>query len=40
MFSYNEEKLGQGRDKARDFLTENPDLLSEIETKVREKLAE
>ena len=39
-FSYNEEKLGQGRDKARDFLTENPDLLSEIETKVREKLAE
>ena len=39
-FSYNEEKLGQGRDKARDFLTENPDLLSEIETKVREKLAD
>lgn len=39
-FSYNEEKLGQGRDKARDFLTENPVLLSEIETKVREKLAE
>lgn len=39
-FSYNEEKLGQGRDKARDFLTENPDLLNEIETKVREKLAQ
>lgn len=39
-FSYNEEKLGQGRDKARDFLTENPDLLNEIETKVRQKLAE
>ena len=39
-FSYNDEKLGQGRDKARDFLTENPDLLNEIETKVREKLAE
>lgn len=39
-FSYNEEKLGQGRDKARDFLTENPDLLNEIETRVREKLAE
>lgn len=39
-FSYNEEKLGQGRDKARDFLTENPDLLNEVETRVRAKLAE
>ena len=39
-FSYNEEKLGQGRDKAKEFLTQNPDLLSEIETKVREKLAQ
>ena len=38
-FSYNEEKLGQGRDKARDFLTENPDILNTIETLVREKLA-
>ena len=39
-FSYNDEKLGQGREKAKEFLTENPDLLKEIETKVREKLAE
>ena len=39
-FSFNEEKLGQGRDKARDFLTENPDILSEVERLVREKLAE
>ena len=39
-FSYNEEKLGQGRDKAKEFLTQNPDLLNEIETKVREKLAQ
>ena len=38
-FSFNEEKLGQGRDKARDFLTENPDILNTIETLVREKLA-
>lgn len=38
-FSFNEEKLGQGRDKARDFLTENPDILSQVETLVREKLA-
>ncbi len=39
-FSFKEEKLGQGRDKARDFLTENPDILSEVEALVREKLAE
>ena len=39
-FSYNDEKLGQGREKAKEFLELNPELLSEIETKVREKLAE
>ena len=38
-FSFNDEKLGQGRDKARDFLNENPDILNQIETLVREKLA-
>ncbi len=39
-FSYNDEKLGQGREKAKEFLATNPDLLAEVETKVREKLAE
>ena len=39
-FSYNDEKLGQGRDKARDYLNANPELLSEIENIVRTKLAE
>ncbi len=39
-FSYNEEKLGQGREKAKEFLASNPDLLAEVETKVRAKLAE
>ena len=39
-FSYNDEKLGQGRDKARDYLNANPELLSEIERIVREKLAD
>ena len=39
-FSYNDEKLGQGRDKARDYLNANPDLLAEIEGLVRAKLAE
>lgn len=39
-FSYNEEKLGQGRDKSKEFLEENPKILEEIETKVREKIKE
>ena len=38
-FSYNEEKLGQGRDKSKEVLAENPELLAEIERLVREKLA-
>ena len=38
-FSYNDEKLGQGRDKSKEFLQENQKILAEIETKVREKLA-
>ena len=38
-FSYNDEKIGQGRDKAKEFLEENPDILAEVEAKVREKLA-
>jgi len=38
-FSYNDEKLGQGRDKARDYLNDNPELLAEIDRLVREKLA-
>ena len=39
-FSFNEEKLGQGRDKAKEFLSENPDILNQVETLVREKLAQ
>ena len=38
-FSYNEEKLGQGRDKSKEFLDEHPEILKEIEQKVREILA-
>ena len=38
-FSYNDEKLGQGRDKSKEFLAENPEILKEIEAKVREKIA-
>lgn len=39
-FSFNEEKLGQGRDKAKEYLAENTDILAEVEKLVREKLAE
>ena len=35
-FSYKEEKLGQGREKAKEFLEQNPDVLLEIENKIRE----
>ena len=33
-FSYGETRLGQGRDKARAYLEENPDLLEELKQKV------
>lgn len=39
-FSYNDAKLGQGREKSKEFLDANPELLAEIERLVREKLAE
>ncbi len=34
--SYNGAKIGQGRENAKAFLTENPKLLREIEQKVRQ----
>ncbi|WP_277221684.1 recombinase RecA [Peptoniphilus vaginalis] len=34
-YSYGEERLGQGRENAKDFLEENPELLKEIDHKVR-----
>jgi recombination protein RecA len=37
-YAYNGEKIGQGRDNAREFLRENPELAMEIENKVREAL--
>ncbi|HUI92769.1 MAG TPA: recombinase RecA [Chitinivibrionales bacterium] len=36
--SYNGERLGQGRDKSRDFLEENKDIMAKIEKELREKL--
>ena len=39
-FSFNDEKLGQGRDKAKEFLAENPGILNTVEGMIRERLAE
>jgi recombination protein RecA len=37
-YSYNGERVGQGKDNAREFLKENPEIAQEIEAKIREKL--
>jgi len=37
-FSYNDIKLGQGRDNVKDFLKSNPEILKEIDEKLRKKL--
>ena len=37
-YSYNEERLGQGRENAKQFLKENPDIRLEIQQKIRESL--
>jgi len=33
-YSYNNERIGQGRDKAVAFLTDNPDILKEVQDKI------
>lgn len=38
-YSYKDEKVGQGREKARDFLKDNPTIMKSIETEVRAKIA-
>ena len=39
-FSYNSDKLGQGRDSVKQLLRDNPELQTEIEKKIREKITE
>jgi len=39
-FSYNGEKLGQGRDAVIKVMDENPDLMEEVELQVRERLTQ
>lgn len=38
-FSYQETKLGQGRDAVKDLLLDNPELMEEIEKKIKDKIA-
>ena len=39
-FSYNDQRLAQGRDNARKYLKEHPELAAEIEARVRERMFE
>lgn len=39
-YAYNGEKIGQGRENARDFLKVNPSVAEEIEVKIRAKIKE
>lgn len=38
-FSYNGERIGQGRENVKKFLKENPDILEDVEKKVRDNFA-
>jgi recombination protein RecA len=37
-YSYGSSKIGQGREKAREFLKQNPEIAQEIESRIREEL--
>ena len=39
-FSYNNDKLGQGRESVKQLLLDNPEMANEIEAKIREKIKE
>ncbi|WIO46365.1 recombinase RecA [Candidatus Southlakia epibionticum] len=39
-FDYNDVKIGQGREQAKKYLKEHPDVLAEIDNKVRKKVKE
>lgn len=34
-YAYNDEKIGQGRENAKNYLRENPEIMNEVEAKVR-----
>ena len=37
-YSYNDERIGQGKENVRNFLKENPDAVQELEARIREKV--
>lgn len=37
-FSYKDTKIGQGKENARQFLKDNPDIMKEVETEIRKKM--
>ncbi len=37
-FSYNDEKVGQGKENTKLYLEKNPEILQELETKIREQI--
>ena len=39
-FSYNNDKLGQGREAVKQLMVDNPEMANEIEAKIREKIKE
>ncbi|MBZ4189152.1 recombinase RecA [Niabella beijingensis] len=39
-YSYNNDKLGQGRDAVKALLLDNPELAAQVETQIREKIKE
>ena len=39
-YSYNDDKLGQGRESVKQLMLDNPELAGEIEAKIREKIKE
>ena len=39
-YSYNEERLGQGRDNVKQYLLDNPEFMKEVEDKIREHNAQ
>jgi len=39
-FSYNGQRIGQGRENAKQFLADNPEVMKEIEQKIRENFSE
>jgi len=38
-FSYNGNKLGQGRDSVKQLIEDNPELMEELEKKIKDKIS-